>query len=229
MEFEGLTRGLTARAVPEDIDIPAGDSASVTIIFNASADAELLRATYRINFLFHEGVEKSIAQVNITINYSPGTGPKPTNGDDDDDGGLGELFGIGIAIFIGIVAAIVLAIVVVFFLVRNRRGGSKLEDSFFVDQTEPRTSDYLDDEMTTRRQPPPPPPPVAEPSGPAQWEEEVPMPVAAPVAAPVSPPVAPSAPAPGGSCPDCGNALQPLAPPDSGAYCPMCGYKTGGP
>jgi hypothetical protein len=215
IEFGGLTRGLKATAQPQSVDIGIGNNAKVLVVLNASADAELLRGTYTITFVYGDGIARLPYKVNVTIMYSGGGGGPGPNDDDDDD-----TSGLGIIPLIAILVVVALAVVgALFMMARNRKQSSKMEDTFFVSRQESATSDVLQDEMTARRSPPPPPP---EPPSDGGVAGERPAPI------PEAPPAAVAAPSVGVSCPECGNTMNRLSPPETGMYCPMCGHKTDG-
>jgi hypothetical protein len=124
---------------------------------------------------------------------------------------------------VAVVVIVVLAIVLVTFA-RRRRVDSKIEEAFFKAPEDTRTSQVLQEELSTRGVPPPPPsvPVDLPPAGPAGWVESTDAPPA------VEEPPATPVPARGGTCPACGNAMEPLGPGSDGMYCPMCGHKEGG-
>ncbi|UCC92990.1 MAG: S8 family serine peptidase [Thermoplasmata archaeon] len=222
VEFSGLSRGVEAEARPTFRDLAQDEIGTFIIAFTAANDAELLIGRYTVTFVYAEGVERESVQVNITIEQRT-VEPPPNgngNGGDDDEG-----FPIWL---LGLIIGIVVAIVVGYFLftsAQRRRSDSKMEEDFFKDsRSERATSEVLADEMASRRVPPPPP--AAEVPPPAATEEEAwaeggveeSEDTASPEVAPVA------APAAGGSCPECGNAMQPMGP-GGGAYCPMCGHQ----
>lgn len=223
VEIAGLTRGLTAEARPIDIDLDVGGIGTFVVVFNATSDAELLRGTYRVFFKYADEVERVTIQLNITIKQK--TAPPDPNGPDDGDDDDGGLFTLILAAIIAVVVIIVLAIALTTFA-RRKRDDSKAEEAFFKSKDDSVTSQVLQEEMSTRRVPPPSPPPPSEPvaSPPEEagaWEEskaETPVAETPPEPMPVR----------GGTCPDCGNAMEPLGPGSAGLYCPMCGHKEEG-
>jgi len=220
VEFGGLSRGLTAESRPALRDLAKDEVGTFIVVFNASLDAELLAGNYRVTFSFAEGLDTRTYNLNITIEQryiEP-----PPDDDDDDDGG-----GIPTWLIMAAVLAAVLVVVGVLLMTfaGRRRAEAKMEETFFKDtRREETTSSVLEDEMAHRRGPPPPPSEATAPPAPPadEWVDSGSGAAVAPAAE-----VAQAAPARGGACPSCGNAMQPLGP-DGGMYCPMCGHQEGG-
>jgi hypothetical protein len=214
VEIGSLSRGVTAEARPTFRDLAKDEIGTFIIAFTASDDAELLPAKYTVTFIHAEDVERVPVQVNITIELKTvDPGPGDPDDDDDDDGGFPMWM-------LGAIAAVVIIAVVgvlLFMSTRRRRTDSKMEEAFFKEggRSERETSAVLEQEMAARRTPPPPPET-------APGQAPAPAPAAAPAPAPAAAPPA------GRSCPECGNAMDPLGP-DGGMYCPMCGHQEGGP
>lgn len=220
VEFSGLIPGLLADATPSTLSLAIGDRKSISVLFNATPLTELKRGTIGVVFIFGEDLERVTAFVNITVEIVPVT-TDPTNGDDDDDGG-----GLSRGLIMGIIIAVVLVVVIVGLMMftRTRRSSHKLEEGFFVGQGEDRrTAEVLKVEQEAAPRRAPPRPPSHDEGAPAAI-----APAAIAPAAPVASAAPQEAPAGGGSCPECGNPMQALSPPESGSYCPMCGHRTGG-
>jgi hypothetical protein len=218
VDFGGLTRGLKATAQPQSLDIGVGNNGRMVVILNATPDAELLRGTYTITFVHADGVERVPYKVNVTINFAPGGGGPGPGDDDDDDGILTSL-----PIIAALIVVVLVVVVALFLMTKRRRDESKLEEAFFVSRSESTTADVLQEELTSRERPLPPPPPQEEPPAPREPD----APPAPPVDEEETYPEEPKQPVASGPCPECGNAMQPLSPPEAGMYCPMCGHKTG--
>jgi hypothetical protein len=209
---ERLTRGLTADIIPESVNLGVDDVGTFTIVFNASKDAELLIGTYDIRFRFAEETKFTLTSVNITIKLASGGGPSGPDDDDDDKGSIN--FG-AIIILVAIVAVAAAAVVAVALMSRSKRSSRQDEEAFFMGKEEPQVPDYLGEEEAKRPLPPPPPPRVGEPDGlPDPGMDAAPIPVTTSVSG-------------GASCPECGNAMEPIGPGSPGKYCPMCGHKEG--
>jgi uncharacterized membrane protein/subtilisin family serine protease len=223
VEFGGLTRGVEAEARPTFNDLAQDEIGTFIIVFTASDDAELLIGRYRVIFGYFDGLEFETVNINITIEKKT-VDPVPNgNGNGGEDDGFPMwLLGVIALVAVGAVVGILL-----FTMARRRRTGSIMEDDFFKDdRSERATSAVLEEEMASRRTPPPPPSSEAPTSASGSGDEWVDSTSGGePEATP--PPVAAAAPASGGSCPDCGNAMQPMGP-DGGAYCPMCGHTEEG-
>jgi len=206
MEVRGLTPGLTVRFEPAEFDAPVQERKLVMVVFNASAEAQLLRGEYEIHLRYAQDVMWSVVKVGLTIEMGPTDGDG--DGDGDDGGGGGGRTLIWVVL---IVTVLVVVVALAFLLTRSRRTSKLDEEAFFTAARGERTARTLEAEMATepqRRAPPPPPPVTGASYG-----------------------VGEAAPVPfrgrGDRCPNCGSMMEPVGPPRGGYYCPMCGTQTG--